>query len=63
MAEHGSEAVAPLELSGQVGLASHEVVARLCSTFKGDDDLGIRLRADHNSGLVCIDGSLAGTYF
>ena len=43
VAEHIAEAVAPLELVGQVGLASHEVVARLCGPFKGDDDLGIHL--------------------
>ena len=43
VAEHIAEAVAPLELIGQVGLASHEVIARFCSPFKGDDDLCIHL--------------------
>lgn len=43
VADHVAEAVAPLELAGQVGLASHEVVARLCNAFKGDDELGIHL--------------------
>ena len=43
VAKHIAEAVAPLELVGQVGLASHEVIAGLCGPFKGDDDLCIHL--------------------
>lgn len=51
VAEHIAEAVAPLELVGQVGLASHEVVARLCRPFKGDDDLGIHLYPGRHTSL------------
>lgn len=48
MADHVAEAVAPLELAGQVRLPCHEVIARLCGALKGDDDLSICLVGQHS---------------
>lgn len=54
MANHIAEAVAPLEFTGQVRLARHEVIARLCYALKGDHNLSICLYGQHTSHAVHI---------